>query len=365
MGFAGNLLFVLALFTSAAALAEEAGGSGGVPDASPTPSRRKTPPAPLGVFGSDIVAVGKFSVAVSGVFTGLANSRIGTRVVSPEYIVSTTPWFFDPTKPVRLVPSSVFATIQSISVSYGLAENLGIVVAVGAVEKRVAALTYAAPSGTRFLGQSYASVAGVTDLEAAAVLRVYRDDVHRFLVSFGLTFPTGSNESQFRLLLSDGTYGTVRAFYSMQPGTGTYDLLPGFTYGGALSRYSWGIAYRGRWPLAPNPEGYRYGDLHDFHGWVGYSWIPELTTTLRVTGTTRGPIRGFDPKIDGKSQSANPFFYGGQRVELYGGATIAGGLFGFDRATLAVEAGTPIYQNLNGPQLFRNWQAIAALRISL
>jgi hypothetical protein len=84
-----------------------------------------------------------------------------------------------------------------------------------------------------------------------------------------------------------------------------------------------------------------------------------------VTGTARGPIRGYDPKIDGKSQSANPYFYGGQRVELYGGATIAGGLFGFDRATLAVEAGVPIYQNLNGPQLFRNWQAITALRISL
>ena len=36
-----------------------------------------------------------------------------------------------------------------------------------------------------------------------------------------------------------------------------------------------------------------------------------------------------------------------------------------DSATLAFEAGAPIYQNLNGPQLFRNWQAIAALRISL
>jgi hypothetical protein len=202
-------------------------------------------------------------------------------------------------------------------------------------------------------------------MEAAAVLRIYRDDVHRLLISLGLTFPTGSNESLFRLLLSDGSYGTVRAFYSMQPGAGTYDFLPGFTYGGAIGPYSWGIAYRGRWPLAPNPEGYRYGDLHDFHGWIGYSWIPELTTTLRVTGTTRGPIRGFDPKIDGKSQSANPYFYGGQRVELYGGATIAGSLFGLERATFAIEAGVPIYQNLNGPQLFRNWQAIVAARISL
>jgi hypothetical protein len=84
-----------------------------------------------------------------------------------------------------------------------------------------------------------------------------------------------------------------------------------------------------------------------------------------VTGTARGPIRGFDQKIDGKSQSANPFNYGGQRVELFGGAAISGGLFGFEKATLAIETGVPIYQNLNGPQLFRNWQAIAALRVTL
>jgi hypothetical protein len=204
MRFPGKLLSVLGLLVSTTALAQEAGGSGGVPDVSPKPSGRKTPPAPLGVFGSDIAAVGKFSVAFSGVFTGLANSRIGTKIVSPEYTVLTTPWYFDPRKPVRLVPSSVFATIKSISLSYGVAENFGIVLAAGAVEKRVAALTYAAPSGTRFLGQSYSSVAGVTDFEAAAVLRIYRDDVHRLLISLGLTFPTGSNKSQFRLLLSDG-----------------------------------------------------------------------------------------------------------------------------------------------------------------
>jgi hypothetical protein len=43
------------------------GGGGGPLDASAS-VKKKPPPAPLGVFGSDIVAVGKASVAVSGVF---------------------------------------------------------------------------------------------------------------------------------------------------------------------------------------------------------------------------------------------------------------------------------------------------------
>jgi len=365
MGLGKRLLICFALICNAPAIAQEAGGSGAVPDAGATATKKKPPPAPLGVFGSDVPALGRFSIAISGTFTGLAGSRIGTKIVSPEYIVSTTRWFVDPTRLVRLVPKSVLATIQSLSISYGLAEDLGIIVTVGAVEKNLTALTFAAPSGLRSLGESYACVAGLTDFETTAVLRLYRDGVHRLLISMGLTYPTGSNESPFTLRLSDGAYGSVRAFYSMQPGTGTYDFLPGITYGGMFGKYSWGIAYRGRWPLAPNPEGYRYGDLHDFHGWVGYTWAPAITTTLRVAATTRGPIRGYDRKIDGKSQSANPFFYGGQRVELYAGATIPGSLFGVEAATLAFEAGTPIYQNLNGPQLFRNWQVITALRISL
>lgn len=343
-------------------VAQEAGLGGAAPDAVTT--SKKAPPAPLGVFGSDVPAVGKFSFAVSGGFTGMGGSRIGQSIHSSEYIVSSTPWYFDPTKLVRLISTSVYITSQAMAFSYGVAENFAVVGALGVVEKNMTASTFAAPSGTRLLGQSYASVRGLNDMELAGVLRLYRDETHRLLVSMGMTFPTGRNDLPFTVILSDGKFGTVRAFYAMQPGTGTYDFLPGVTYGGASGQYSWGVAYRGRWPLGFNPEGYRYGNLHDIHGWTGYSWTPAITTTLRVTGTTRGHILGYDPKIDGKSQSANPYFYGGQRVEVFGGATIAGGLFGVESATLSVEAGVPVYQNLNGPQLFRNWQVLTALRFS-
>ena len=30
-----------------------------------------------------------------------------------------------------------------------------------------------------------------------------------------------------------------------------------------------------------------YGDLHEFNGWGGYSWVPGLTTTARVAGTVK------------------------------------------------------------------------------
>jgi hypothetical protein len=148
----------------------------------------------------------------------------------------------------------------------------------------------------------------------------------------------------------------------MQSGTGTFDALPGIVYAGALGRWSWGLSYRGRLPLAVNPEGYMYGDLHEFNGWGGYSWTPGFTTTLRVSGSLQGHIIGADPMIVGKAQAANPNYYGGQRIELFGGATISGKLVGLDAFSISLEGGIPVYQNLNGPQLSKNWQADMVLR---
>lgn len=63
--------------------------------------------------------------------------------------------------------------------------------------------------------------------------------------------------------------------------------------------------------------------------------------------------------------AANPNFYGGERVELFGGASINGKFIGFENATIAIEAGLPVYQNRNGPQIMKNWQAGVTLRLKV
>jgi hypothetical protein len=192
------------------------------------------------------------------------------------------------------------------------------------------------------------------------VYRVYQDDIHRIQISLGFSFPT--DDATFNdFLLPNGTRRNVRGFYSMQLGTGTFDILPGVVYAGYLGPWSWGLSYRGRLPLDYNPQGYHWGNLHEFNGWAGYTWMPGLTTTFRVSGSTQNPISGFDPNINGPAAPANPLFYGGQRVELFGGGSISGKLIGIDNALILVEAGAPVYQNLNGPQIKKNWQAAARL----
>jgi hypothetical protein len=200
----------------------------------------------------------------------------------------------------------------------------------------------------------------------SGVYRVYQDDVHRVQVSLGFSFPTGNNRATFSdFLLPNGSRRNIRGFYGMQLGTGTFDVMPCVVYAGFLGPWSWGVSYRGRFPLGANPQNYLWGDLHEFNGWGGYAWTPGLTTTLRVNAAIQGQIRGFDREINGPAAPANPAFYGGQRVELFGGATISGKFIGYENVTLAVEAGAPVYQNLNGPQIMKNWQAGTSLRFKI
>jgi len=324
------------------------------------------PPAPLGVFGADMPAAGKLVLSITPNFTNLSGMKMGTRTVSNEYIVSTVPFFLNPRQPVRIIPQNIAFRSQIVGLSYGVTDDFTAVLNAGMAEKSLDALVFRGARGIMPLARNYPTTVSLADLSLSGVYRVYQDDINRIQMSLGFSFPTGSNTATFNdFILPDGTIRNIRAFYGMQLGTGTFDIMPGVVYVAYFGPWSWGASYRGRFPLAPNPQGHLWGDLHEFNGWGGYTWTPGLTTTFRLSASLQGPIRGWDPEIRGPAAPSNPLFYGGQRVELFGGGTINGKFIGYDNWTLAVEAGLPVYQNLNGPQIMKNWQACMALRVKI
>lgn len=328
----------------------------------PAPQR---PPAPMGVFGADMPAKGKLVLAIIPIWANLSGQRIGTQGVSSEFIVANVPWWVDPTKKLRLVPQNIAVAAQTGVISYGLTNDLSVIVTASIAEKRLEALTFRGQSGITPLGRSYPSTFGLSDFTTSAIYRIYQDPIHRIQVNLGFAYPFSFNTARFDLLQPDGSVPNIRAFYGMQPGSGTFDIMPGIVYAGNLGQWSWGLSYRGRIPLANNPENWRFGDLHEFNGWTGYTLIPGITTTFRVSGATQGQISGFDREILGRATPTNPAFYGGQRVELFGGGVVSGKLINFDAASIAFEAGLPVYQNLNGPQIAKNWQAGFSFRLRI
>jgi hypothetical protein len=76
-----------------------------------------------------------------------------------------------------------------------------------------------------------------------------------------------------------------------------------------------------------------------------------VSASLRVIWQDRDAIEGIDPTIVAPVQTADPKNYGGESLFGYVGVNLAGQK-GFIRGhRLALEAGWPIEQELNGPQL--------------
>lgn len=336
------------------------------PAQQPTPLAAQAP-APLGVFGVDMPGAGKFVFTFLPSFTRMQGSQIGTTSVSPDYIVSNVTSAHTPVGDhlLRMVPHSLSVDSQGFSLAYGLTSNVTLVASTVILEKSVDMEAFKGLSGLTPLGSSVGSTAGFGDTSVAAVVRVYRDQVNQVNLNMGLSLPTGSTTDNMFLLLPNNTTPSKRGFYAMQPGSGTVDALPGIAYSGVLKAWSWGASYRGRLPLGSNAQGWRYGDLHEINIWGGYSWMPGLETTLRFNGTTQGAIRGFDPGITGYAQGASPTFYGGQQISVFGGVIVSGRYFGLPSSQIGLEAGVPLYQNLNGPQLGRDWQVNVALKYKL
>jgi hypothetical protein len=325
------------------------------------------PPAPLGVFGADMPAKGKFVFSFLPSATRMQDSHIGVQTVSAPYIVTHV---VSPDTPVgshllRLVPKDLTIETEGFAVAYGLTSDLTLFASTSLIQKDVNMQAFQGLSGTTSLGYSVGSTSGLGDTTLAVIARVHHDAVTRVNVNLGLSLPTGSTTETQNLLLPNDTAPAKRAFYAMQPGSGTVDLLPGVTYSGVMRAWSWGASYRARLPLDRNAQGWAYGDLHEVNAWAGYSWAPGLETTLRLNATTQAAIQGQDPGIKGYAQGSNPQFYGGQQVGLYAGAIVSGRFVGVPSAQFGVEAGAPFYQNLNGPQLGRNWQVNFALRYKL
>ena len=335
----------------------------------PSPSSPPPPQAPLGVFGADMPARGLLVLSAIPYFANFSHSQIGAKYISPQNVVANYGWYYNPTLNLRTVPIDMAVAQQSLTLAYGLTDSISLVLGTGFTEKHSHMMTFfggAIPNPPFWnlfpRGMSFPAVDSITDTTLAGIWRFYEDPIHRLQLNVGLSFPTGSAHEPGTLLQPNGTYQIARDFYGMESGTGTFDIMPGLVYRGGLDQWSWGLSYRARLPLAVNPEGYAWGDLHEFGAWGGYSWIPGLTTTLRLAGTLQGSIIGHDPQVVGKVQTADPNDYGGQRVEIFAGATINGALFGASAFDIAMEGGVPVYQNLNGPQLARNWQANMALR---
>jgi hypothetical protein len=202
---------------------------------------------------------------------------------------------------------------------------------------------------------------GVGDTMLMTKTLLYADDylVPRNQVSLllGVSVPTGSINQDERDVLSP---------YSMQLGSGTFDPFVGVLYQGSRTPFWWGvnISYLGR--LYENYKSYNLGDefrcdLYSFYQ-VRHDLVAELQIKGKYVGDIEGQARQIEqgdghmmgnPNMPFMSNLYDPDNYGGTTADL----TVGLQWQPFHNHIINAQFSVPIYQNLHGTQLERDYNA--------
>ncbi|MFL5729122.1 MAG: transporter [Cytophagaceae bacterium] len=193
------------------------------------------------------------------------------------------------------------------------------------------------------------NTSGFADTKIYTLYEALARDNHEIVLSGGLNIPTGSIS-----LSGPSMTGVSRYTYMMQPGTGSFALLPGITYTWNPENFSGGMQLSSALRTGKNKNQYRWGNEANMTGWIARRWTDWLSTSARADFSVNGKIIGYDPAIASQrtiDPSADANNYGGKRSLVYGGINLMAPQGRFKGLKFSAEYGLPVYQNTNGTQL--------------
>lgn len=319
--------------------------------------------APIGVMADHSHAKGEVMISYRFMKMGMGGNRIGTDAIDPDTIVTSTPNRFAgmPMQPptLRIVPLDMDMTMHMAGIMYAPSDAVTLMAMGSYRTAEMRHVTYQGGMGTTELGNFTTEVADIGDTTVGAIIPLSKEkNMHEWVVSAALSIPTGSISETDDILTPMGMTPTVTLPYPMQPGSGSWDFKPSTTYRRQDGKISYGAQLGGTIRLETNDAGYKLGDKAHATAWVAYEPANWISLSTRLLAQTQGSVRGQDPMIMGPVQTANPDFHGGQSLDVLFGVNLAGTGGAAAGHRLAFEVGVPVLQDLNGPQMERDWSVM-------
>ncbi|MDZ7828913.1 MAG: hypothetical protein U5K33_05310 [Halofilum sp. (in: g-proteobacteria)] len=306
--------------------------------------------APIGVMGDHMHSKGEWMFSYRFMRMDMQGNRDGTDDLSPEEIVTSAANPSAPPPNLRVVPTEMTMEMHMFGAMYAPSDDLTLMAMLPYLDNEMDHVTFQGMAGTNRLGTFTTKSSGIGDAKLTGLFRLHTDEVHHVQAIAGVSLPTGSITETDDVLSPMNTRPELRLPYPMQLGSGTLDLIGGVSYLAGHGPWGWGAQYRAVLRTGENDEDYTLGDIHRLTAWLSRRWQAALSGSLRLEYRRRGNIDGADRQITAPVQTADPDRQGGEWLELYVGVNWAGqGDWAGHR--LALEYGTPLEQDLDGPQL--------------
>ncbi len=240
-----------------------------------------------------------------------------------------------------VAPTSMTMQMHMFGLMYGVNEKFMII---AMMPYNIISMDHISRMGAKFTTDSN----GIGDLKLSGTYTFFESGKQRMLLNMDISVPTGSIDKR-----DDTPAGINQKLpYPMQLGSGTYDFTPGITYTKNMNLWSWGAQAKATIRTGKNDNNYQLGNEYKLTAWAVRKINHYLNASLRIDGASWGNIKGADPEL-------NPAVVPTSRTDLRGGQR-ADLLFGMDfiisENRFGIEAGFPIYQNLDGPQLATSYR---------
>lgn len=240
-----------------------------------------------------------------------------------------------------MAPVGMESDMHMMGAMYAPSDTVTLALMLGWTEKE---MTMVGMGGTSSRSKSR----GIGDTKLSALYSLPSSENQSLHLNFSVSAPTGSIDETST---SGGLLG-----YSMQLGSGTWDVTGGITWRGMADRFSWGTQVLTTTRFGTNDRNYTLGDNVVANGWSAWRWNDNWSTSLRLQASHMD-------RIDGSDSTLNPMMSPGMDASVSGGDELAAGIGAnyrvsegaLTRHRLAIELVKPLYQDLNGPRLASDW----------
>jgi hypothetical protein len=306
-------------------------------------SERPDAKAPVSITEDRILPAGDFQVGLRYVFSDMSGQAFGTDSLTINQVLG----LFD------VAPSEMVTQGFAVDLLWGATEHLTVTATGTFAQKTMDHLAKLDGQANAYLFYQ-TQAAGIQDIRVNALYNVLSLGDARFHVHGGVSLPIGAIDSDDVTPFSDPH--ATQLPYSQQLGSGTFDLIPGFTFNVQNEKASLGLQGKATIRLGENNRGWTLGDLYEGNMWGGIKASHWASVSLGARYSSWGNVEGFDEDMDpNESPAHNTLTQGGWRVDLPVGINFIMPEGQLEGHRVGVEFLLPIHQNLDGPQLKHSW----------
>ena len=247
-----------------------------------------------------------------------------------------------------VVPTFIDQEVHAYSAAYAVNDKMSLNIAVPYVSQSTDHIS-SVPGFPEFI----LSTEGLGDISVTAAYQKPLSTSKRAFGVIGISLPTGSIDETGDTP-RNGTGTLERLPYTMQLGSGTYDLSLSAGLAETVDQFDLGVTASSTIRFGRNDNGYRLGDNVSLCAWTQYSKIWWFQPGVRIGYRYIEEIQGRDESLlvpgpfPFPASITDPGNYGGHKGTA--GVSIRTCTDISCKISFAAEAGKPFYQDLNGVQ---------------